>query len=54
MPAKSKAQQEAIAIALHAPEKLNAKNKGLLKMSKGELHEFASTPRRGLPSKVKK
>lgn len=54
MPAKSKAQQEAMAIAEHSPSKLNAKNKGLLKMSKSELHDFASTSRKGLPAKVSK
>lgn len=53
MPAKSKAQQQAMAIAEHSPEKLSAKNKGLLKMSKGQLAEFASTPRKGLPARAK-
>jgi len=52
MPAKSKAQQEAMAIAEHEPEKLSAKNKGLLKMSKSKLSEFASTSRKNLPAKV--
>lgn len=50
MPAKSKAQQEAMAIALHSPEKLHAENKGLLDMSHKQLHDFASTPRKHLPS----
>jgi len=49
MPAKSKAQQVAMAIALHAPEKLYARNRGMLKMSKGQLHDFAATKRKGLP-----
>lgn len=52
MPAKSKKQQMAMAIAEHEPEKLSAKNKGLLKMSKGKLSEFAATPRKGLPMKA--
>ena len=52
MPAVSKKQQQAMAIAEHEPSKLSSKNKGLLKMSKGQLHDFASTPRKGLPSKV--
>lgn len=52
MPAVSKDQQIAMAIAEHSPSKLNAKNKGLLSMSKGKLSEFASTPRKGLPKKV--
>lgn len=52
MPAVSQAQQKAMAIAEHAPGKLNPKNKGLLKMTGQQLHEFASTPRKGLPKKV--
>jgi hypothetical protein len=52
MPAESKAQQQAMAIAEHHPEELNEKNKGLLKMSHKQLHDFASTPRKGLPSYV--
>ncbi len=50
MPAKSKAQQIAMAIAEHEPEKLNPENRGLLDMAQKQLHEFASTPRRGLPA----
>jgi Protein of unknwon function (DUF3008) len=50
MPAESKAQQIATAIAEHHPEKLYARNAGLKEMSKKQLHEFASTPRKGLPS----
>lgn len=38
----SKDQQTAARIALHAPEKLHAKNKGFLKMSKEELHKMAT------------
>jgi hypothetical protein len=53
MPAVSKKQQEAMAIAEHSPGKLQAKNKGLLKMSKEKLSEFASTPRKGLPESTK-
>lgn len=49
MPAKSRAQQQAMAIAEHSPDKLSAKNKGLLKMSHGQLHDFASTKRKNLP-----
>ena len=52
MPSVSKAQQAAMAIAAHEPEKLNPSNKGLLKMSKKSLNDFASTPTKGLPSKV--
>ncbi|HLZ39387.1 MAG TPA: hypothetical protein VKQ11_00400 [Candidatus Sulfotelmatobacter sp.] len=53
MPAVSKKQQEAMAIAEHSPGKLYAKNKGLLKMSKGQLHDFASTKRSALPTMAK-
>ena len=52
MPTKSKAQQKAMAIAEHNPSKLQSKNKGLLKMSKGQLSDFASTPTKGLPQRV--
>jgi hypothetical protein len=49
MPSVSGAQQEAMAIALHNPSKLNSANRGLLKMKKSDLHDFASTPRKNLP-----
>ena len=54
MPAKSKAQRTAMAIAEHAPEKLYARNQGLAKMSQSQLHDFAATPAKGLPRLVKK
>lgn len=54
MPAKSKAQRQATAIAEHHPEKLYARNKGLKEMSKEQLHEFATTKEKGLPKKKKK
>jgi hypothetical protein len=50
MPAVSQKQQIAMAIAEHEPEKLHAENKGLLNMSHKQLHEFASTPHKHLPS----
>jgi hypothetical protein len=50
----SKKQQEAMAIAEHDPGKLDRKNQGLLKMSHEQLHDFASTPRSGLPDRVGK
>lgn len=50
MPAESKAQQIAMAIAEHHPEKLHAENRGMLDMTHKQLHEFASTPRKHLPS----
>ncbi len=54
MPAVSKKQQIAMAVAEHAPEKLNADNRGLLKMSHSQLHDFAATPRKGLPTRAPK
>jgi hypothetical protein len=40
-----------MAIAEHDPKKLYKKNRGLLGMSHQQLHDFASTPRTGLPEK---
>lgn len=48
MPAESKAQRRLMGMAEHHPEKVMAKNKGVLKMSKGQLHDFASTKEKGL------
>ena len=53
MPAKSVAQRRAMAIAEHHPGQLYARNKGMAKMSKGQLHDFAATKEGPLPSKVK-
>ena len=50
MPATSAKQQMMMAIAEHHPEKLYRKNRGVLKMSKKKLSEFASTKRENLPS----
>jgi len=54
MPAVSEKQRRLMAIAEHHPEKLQAKNKGVLKMSKGQLHDFASTSEKNLPKSVSK
>ncbi len=54
MPAKSEAQRRLMAIAEHHPEKLHKKNKGVAKMSKQQLHDFAATKEKGLPKKKKK
>jgi hypothetical protein len=54
MPAPTKAMRRAAAIAEHHPEKLYKRNKSLLKMSKSQLHDYASTPEKGLPKKAKK
>lgn len=48
MPATSKAQRRAMAIAEHHPSELYGRNKDMLKMSKGQLHDFASTKEKGL------
>ena len=54
MPAKSKAQRRVMAIAEHNPKMLYKRNKGLAKMSKKQLHEFADVKEKGLPLKKKK
>lgn len=51
MPAKSKKQRRAMAIAEHHPEELYKQNKAMLGMTKNQLSEFASTPEKGLPKK---
>ena len=54
MPAVSQVQATAARIAEHAPEKLYARNRGLLQMSLQDLHEFASTAHKGPPKRKKK
>lgn len=49
MPSVSKAQQAVMAIGEYEPEKLYARNRGVLKMSKGQLHDFAATKTKSLP-----
>ena len=43
MPAVSEKQRELMAIAEHHPSKLHKKNRGVLKMSHKQLHDFAAT-----------
>lgn len=43
MPAVSEKQRQLMAIAEHHPEKVRKENRGVLKMSQQQLHEFAST-----------
>lgn len=43
--------RRAAAIAEHNPSALNKENKGLLKMSTDQLHDFASTSEKNLPYK---
>jgi hypothetical protein len=40
-----------MAIAEHQPGKLYKRNRGLLKMSHKDLHDFASTEHEGLPER---
>lgn len=54
MPAVSRKQQVAMAIAEHTPEKLHAENKGMLQMSHSQLHDFAATKRSDLPERAPK
>ena len=54
MPAKSKAQQQAAAIAKHEPSKLYKRNRGLRKMKKKALHKYAATKHHGLPKRKNK
>jgi len=44
MPSSSDKQRVAMAIAEHQPGKLYARNRGMLKMSHQQLHDFASKP----------
>ena len=45
MPAKTPAQQKLMAIAEHNPSAVSKKNRGVLKMSHEQLHDFAATKR---------
>jgi hypothetical protein len=54
VPSVSKKQRRMFAIAEHHPEKLFGKNKGVLKMGKKSLHDFAKTKEKKLPYKKKK
>ena len=54
MPAKSIKQRRLMAIAAEHPSKVFARNRGVLKMGKSSLKEFARTREKGLPKKKKK
>lgn len=43
MPAVSDKQRKLMAIAEHHPSKLHRANRGVLKMSHAQLHDFAAT-----------
>ena len=47
MPSKTEKQRIAMAIAEHEPKKLYKRNRGLLKMSKKKLSEFARKSAKG-------
>ena len=49
MPALSKAQQRLMGMAEHNPGAVTSRNRGVLKMSHQQLHDFAATPSKGLP-----
>jgi hypothetical protein len=53
MPAKSKAEQKAAAIAEHNPSALYKRNAGMAKMTHEQLHDFASGSEKGKPQHVK-
>jgi hypothetical protein len=52
MPAESQAQQRLMAMAEHNPGAVSAKNRGVLKMSHSQLHDFAATKRSSLPKRA--
>lgn len=54
MPAVTKAQRRLMAIAKHHPEKVYKRNRSVLKMTGKQLHDFAVTPEKGLPTQRKK
>ena len=54
MPAVSKAQRKLMAIAVHHPEQVHAKNRSVLLMSLSDLADYARTPEKALPTHVKK
>lgn len=43
-----------MAVAAHHPDKLYAKNKGVLGMKHSDMHDYASTKETSLPDKVAK
>ena len=54
MPAVSKAQRRLMAIAEHHPSEVSAKNRGVLKMSHQQLHDFAAVKEKSLPRRKRK
>lgn len=54
MPARSKAQAIAMAIAEHEPGKLYKRNQGMMSMSHSQMRDFSTTKRTGLPEHIGK
>lgn len=53
LPSESKSERRLMAIAEHHPDEVYAKNRGVLKMSQSQLHDFASGSEKGKPEHVK-
>jgi hypothetical protein len=53
MPAKSVAQRRLMGMAEHNPGMVSKKNRGVLKMSKNQLSDYASTSEGGLPVRIR-
>lgn len=51
MPSTSIAMRRLMGLAEHHPSEVNPENRGVLKMSRKQLHDFASTSEKGLPYK---
>lgn len=54
MPALSVKQRRLMAIAEHDPDAVYGRNRGVLDMSRQQLHDFAATPERNLPEQSPK
>jgi hypothetical protein len=54
MPSKSVSQRRLFGLAEHHPEKVYKKNRSILQMKNVALHDYASTPEKGLPYKKKR
>ena len=52
MPAPSRKARRAWAIAKHHPDQLYVRNRGMLKATRRQMHDFASTPEKGLPTRT--
>jgi hypothetical protein len=53
MPSVSQNQAIAMRIAEHDPKRLYKRNRGLLRMTHQQLHDFAATSTKDLPKKKK-